>query len=379
MSRASRCLAATLTALSAVALSAGLSAAEEPPVGDASKGFTITDGVAARVNGVPLTRREVFLRVAPSLARAQAQKKLLVAEGRWTEADEKAYLEGRAGLFRQAIATMAVERVALHEADKQKVAVNEDDVDSRVEHALKRAGGPEAFLKKHGMNRAQLAQMVRRQLRIQRARRINSPARVDVRPSELREHYRANADKYVRPESYRLRVITIHRTTIEAATGTQAPREGARDLAETILRQARAAPALFEDLARKHSDDKRTAAAGGLLSSSGGGFVTSDRIAAALRTAAQTTEPGSVSDLIEAEGSYHFLKVEERREAGIASFDEVQGRIRAELRNKLHMAAQRRWIEHLIERAHIVDGLGRPISRDFLLKAAFAEEGGDAG
>jgi peptidyl-prolyl cis-trans isomerase D len=156
---------------------------------------------------------------------------------------------------------------------------------------------------------------------------------------------------------------------IDPETKKEAPKPGAAELAERVAREAKADPARFGELARKHSDDAQSAKSGGLITSGGKEFLAASEMAEPLRLAAAQTEPGSVSDLIESDGSFHVLKVDERRPAGMAPLAEVQDQIELKLRRDLNNKAIRAWIEHLLEGAHIVDWLGRPIDRSLLLRS----------
>jgi len=339
----------------------------------ASSGERATDGVAARVNGDPVTRHEVMGRMAGPMLKAEAERRRIVSEGKWNEEEEEAFNNLKMKLYLQALAMLTVEKAALQEADKLQVAVGEVQVDSRVDRIIQRAGGIKEFTEKYKMTQLDLRRMIRRKLRIQRARTKDSPAPLQVRPADVRQYYEAHAAELARPESFRLRVITIHKTQIDPETRTEVKREGARQLAEEVAKQAKAAPALFEKLAREHSDDERTAAKGGLVSSATGEFVALEEIAEPLRDAVKAASAGGVSDVIDSTGSFHILKVEDRREAGLAAFSEVQRRISAVLEDKLHRDAHRRWIERIVRRAHIVDGRGRPVNVEMLLRMAFEE------
>jgi hypothetical protein len=93
---------------------------------------------------------------------------------------------------------------------------------------------------------------------------------------------------------------------LQISTGPPAAKRSRSDAlaqARKIADQARREPAAFEQLARKHSEDRATRDAGGSL-----GGVKATQVPDAFLDALTTMKPGEVSKVIESEFGYHVLK-----------------------------------------------------------------------
>ena len=109
------------------------------------------------------------------------------------------------------------------------------------------------------------------------------------------------------------------------ALPTAAPtnREAARQEALAILERLRKGEE-FATLAKKESDGPSSARnQGGLMETSPGGYGIP-----AVNQALEALPIGKVSDLVEGQDGFHIVKVEKRRPAGPASFEEVQNDIK---------------------------------------------------
>jgi peptidyl-prolyl cis-trans isomerase D len=142
--------------------------------------------------------------------------------------------------------------------------------------------------------------------------------RTVVSEPELRAAYDADLDLHVTPEQVRASHILL------STEGKD--EEAVRQEAERLLAQVRGG-ADFADLARKHSDDDLSAERGGDLDLFGRG-----RMVPAFEQAAFALEPGQISDLVRSEYGYHIIKVTERREETVRSFEEVRPQLEEELR-----------------------------------------------
>lgn len=88
----------------------------------------------------------------------------------------------------------------------------------------------------------------------------------------------------------------------------------------------------FEELAKEHSLDPGTKDNGGLL-----GFFSRGQMVPQFEEAAFILEPGNISDPVESRFGWHLIKVEERRQKPLPTFDEVKERI---LNSMIHRKAQ---------------------------------------
>ena len=182
-----------------------------------------------------------------------------------------------------------------------------------------------------------------------------------VKPTEeqLREHFEANKPRYRTQPMRSVKLMTIDDSRMPGAeiddralrgyyaqnrarfevrdrirashilfmTEGEAEEELKESEAEAakVLEEVRAG-ADFAARARRYSEDPGTADKGGEL-----GWVTRGQMVPDFEKQAFLLEPGQISDVIKTEYGFHIIKVHERQNAQIQSFEEVKEEIRAEL------------------------------------------------
>ena len=134
-----------------------------------------------------------------------------------------------------------------------------------------------------------------------------------------RQIYAANSEKYERPAQTRARHILLANTGPDAVTKANA-----------LLAQLRGG-ASFEELAKANSTDTGSAARGGDL-----GFFAAGQMVRPFEDAlAKLAKPGDLSEPIESQFGIHIIKLEERREKGRQSFEQVQQQLMAEAKTAI--------------------------------------------
>ncbi len=131
-----------------------------------------------------------------------------------------------------------------------------------------------------------------------------------------RNTYQANASKFEIPAQTRARHILL------AKSGPESLQK-----AKEILTQLRAG-ASFEELAKANSVDPGSAVRGGDL-----GFFEAGKMVPSFDQAlSKLSKPGELSEPIESEFGYHLIRLEERKERGLKSYDEVREQLLAQAR-----------------------------------------------
>ena len=141
-------------------------------------------------------------------------------------------------------------------------------------------------------------------------------ARLAIPAPELHKYYEAHAAEFVRKAQVFLSQILISTEgkTPEQATAAEAK---AKDVAARARKGEK-----FTDLVNAYSDDKETANAGGSLPPREKGMSLQP-----IEDFAFKEKKGSVSDPIRIATGFVVLRIDERYEAGQASFDEVKDQI----------------------------------------------------
>jgi peptidyl-prolyl cis-trans isomerase C len=146
-------------------------------------------------------------------------------------------------------------------------------------------------------------------------------ARREQFESRARELYIVERKKYERPEQVSASHILFDL------------RKHSKDEALALANQARAkiaAGADFNQLAKAISEDPSAASNSGRLDF----FTRADMDAAFAEAAFALKQPGDVSQPVLSQFGWHVIKLEQRRPAGVRSFDEVRNLIMADLRTK---------------------------------------------
>ena len=145
-------------------------------------------------------------------------------------------------------------------------------------------------------------------------------ARISIPEAELRKYYEAHKTEYVRKAQVFLSQILI---STEGKTPEQmaAAETKAKDVAARARRGEK-----FTELVAAYSDDKETANAGGQLPPREKGMSLPQ-----IEDFLFKEKKGSVSDPIKIANGFVILRIDERYEAGQASFDEVREQVQETL------------------------------------------------
>lgn len=145
-------------------------------------------------------------------------------------------------------------------------------------------------------------------------------ARQTVDDAEVRAYYDAHQAEFDSPEAVHARHILIK--TPADAEGAEAEK-GRAELLKLKARLARGEK--FDALAKKYSQGPSAVRGGDL------GWFPKEAMVAPFADAAFALAPGQVSDPVRTEFGWHLIQVEERREAGLMSFEDAAGGIRRQL------------------------------------------------
>lgn len=143
----------------------------------------------------------------------------------------------------------------------------------------------------------------------------NAPSQAALE-AYARNQYQANASKFEVPAQTRARHILL------ANTGPESLQK-----AKSLLSQLRAG-ASFEELAKANSTDRGSAERGGDL-----GFFGPGQMVRPFEDAVNAlVKPGDLSEPVESQFGYHIIRLEERKEKGRQSFEEVRSKLLADAR-----------------------------------------------
>ncbi|HXR57508.1 MAG TPA: SurA N-terminal domain-containing protein [Casimicrobiaceae bacterium] len=150
-------------------------------------------------------------------------------------------------------------------------------------------------------------------------------AQIKVDPAEVRQAYDANAKQYTTSEERRASHILI----AVKKDASDAEKAQAKKKAEEIAAKARANPDSFAQLAKENSQDPGSASQGGDLGSFSRGAMVKP-----FEDAVFGAKVGDIVGPIQTDFGYHVIKVTGITPSHVQSFDEVKGRIEAELKRQ---------------------------------------------
>jgi len=275
--------------------------------------------VAARINGVPITRAQVD-KLAQRMAAAQ-----------------KSSVDA---MKQEALQSLIDIEVIAQQAKVEKIDASAAEVDQRVNELKNRYPTPEAFQQALAGNHATEAELRRdlgRTVLVQKV--LDKHVTVTLPPNAVEEFYKANPDKFQHPAEIRISHIFF-----------KAPPEGDPKVKERAT-EALARVKKGEDfgkLASELSDDPGSKDKGGDL-----GFLAADGLVKEIAAAASSLKPGEVSGVVQSKFGYHIIKVTDTRPAGVTPLADVKSDLQSFLEDQERDKLQQAYVEGLKKQAKI--------------------------
>lgn len=294
----------------------------------------VLDGVAAHVNSHVVTVAEVAELVEP------VNRQL-----RNTYAGDELKAKLRAA-FDDALESLVARYLILDAYEEQEGKIPEWAVDRRIEEIVEETCNGDrsvlmAKLARDRMSFEDLRARVREGIIISVMRSESVTKNVSVSPQAVHDVYVENKARYMRPEMLKLRMIVLDLPADDAEAAR------ARQQAEGAVKRLRAG-ADFGMTAKKMSKGAKAADGGDW-----GWVEPGETLRPELVKVAAGLAPTEISDVIELGEQLYILKVDGRRGAAAAPFDEVQSRIARQLRQKEFERLFRAWIKRLKKTAYI--------------------------
>ncbi len=288
------------------------------------------DGVAAHVNEYTITASDIL-----KTSRALQEK---IANGESPAELNKAY--------RVALDEVIARKLILDDYDNQKeIKIPDSIVEERADSViLDMFNGDRAkllaALANDGMGEDAWRAQIREQIVVSAMRNLRIDTKVDVSPLKVRERYDENPKEYASQPKVRLRMIVI-------AKGGDDAKRVAQQAKVDELQQALKDGGDFGEMARKYSEDSRASDGGDR------GWMERDMLREDLAKVAFSVPVGKASDVVDIGKQFCILKVEDRVDADIVPFEQVQPRIERELRRVESRKLYDAWIARLRKDAYV--------------------------
>ena len=289
----------------------------------------VTDRVVAVVNNDAITLGEVQEAVA---AFRQENR------GRAGDSDED--------LGRQFLTRLIETRLQLQEAEREKVVVDDSEVDEELAERMKRFGTHsqaeiEALIKSQGLSVDAVKRRVRDSVRIGKVVRRKVTLRVSVTEEEIDRYLAQNRDKLETGLTYHARHILV-----TPAGSSEAAWESARIRAE-LIRALLVDGSDFGELARTHSMDASARDGGDL------GTLKRGELAPEIEAQILKLEAGEIAKPYRSQLGYHLFGLETKEVLEGGALQRARQQVRDILFRQKYEARLEAWLKEIRQRAVI--------------------------
>jgi peptidyl-prolyl cis-trans isomerase C len=287
--------------------------------------------VLVKVNGTPITRKEVDRAV-----------KVMLAQNQIVQPDAEITSQAETAALNQ----LTSAELLYQEAAKAKVNDLDKQVAERMAKSKAKFGTDAEYqkaLQELDMTQKEIEDFTRRDILIGNFIEERFAAKAAVSDAEAKSFYNDNLEKYFKkPESARASHILIGAD--EKATPEE--RKKAKEKAEAILKRVKAGGD-FAAIAKAESTCPSSAQGGDL------GDFARGQMVPAFDKAVFSLKPGEVSDVVETQFGYHVIKLTEKHEATTDKFEDVKGKINDYLKKEKIQKEVMEYVEGLRKTAKI--------------------------
>jgi peptidyl-prolyl cis-trans isomerase SurA len=255
-----------------------------------------------------------------------------------------------AELAKQLLPRLIDNRLQLQEADREKVMVEEAEVNEELAERVKSSYGAksiedfERLIKEQGVTMEAVKKRLRDSLRVQKVIRRKVALRVSVTDQEISQYLEENRAKLETGLSYHARHILV---VPEDGAAGDAAWEAARIKAELLFTQLTEAGADFETMARQHSKDASARDGGDL------GTLKRGELSQEIESEILALAPGAVSRPYRSSLGYHVFKLESKDSLEGDGLVRVKQQIREILFREKYETRLDAWLKEIKQRAII--------------------------
>lgn len=289
----------------------------------------VTDRVIAIVNNDAITLNEI----QESVAVFREENR-----GRSTASDEE--------LARQFLTRLIDNRLQLQEADREKIVVEDTEVNDELKERMKRFGATtlaelEAMVKAQGISMDAIRKRVRDSIRVAKVVRRKVTLRISVTEEEVGRYLAENRSKLETDLSYHARHILIT-PTADSDAAWEATRIRI-DLLRTQLLEGTD----FAETARQHSRDASAKDGGDL------GTLKRGELAQDVEAQILALRPGEISKPFRSPLGYHLFRLESKEALEGEGLDRARQQVREILQRQKYEARLETWLKEIKQRAII--------------------------
>ncbi|SDN75159.1 peptidylprolyl isomerase [Bacillus sp. OK048] len=214
------------------------------------------------------------------------------------------------------------EKIVALEAKKQKIIISDAELNGEVDKLKTSYGGEEVFTQMLKANNTSLDDLKADLKNYLTLRKLLEP-QIKITDEELKAYFDQNKDLFGEVEQVKASHILVEDEAI------------AKDIKQKLTDGAD-----FAELAKEYSTDVGSKENGGQL-----GFFPKGTMVTEFEDVAFTLPMNQISDLVKSDYGYHIIKVEEKKEAKEANFDDSKADIKETLMNQKMQSEYSIWLE----------------------------------
>lgn len=217
---------------------------------------------------------------------------------------------------------LIADKIVDSEAKKEKVTITDEELNEEVDKLKESYGGEDVFNQMLESNNTTLDVLKEDLKNYLTIRKLLEP-QIEITDEELQTYFEENKDSFGEAEQVKASHILVE----DEATANE-------------IKQKLADGADFGELAKEYSTDEGTKENGGEL-----GFFAKGTMVTEFDDVAFTLPVNEISDPVKTEYGYHIIKVEEKKEAKEANFDDSKTEIKDTLIEQKLETEYSTWLE----------------------------------
>lgn len=217
---------------------------------------------------------------------------------------------------KEVLDSLITKKIVELEAEKQKINVSEEEIQNEVDKMIEQYGGKEVFrqtLESYGYSEDDIKSDIKINLSIKKL----LESEITITEEEMKNYFEKNNEQ-----------VKVRHILVDS-------KEKAEEVKEKL-----ASGNDFAELAKEYSIDKGTKNQGGELEFFARGIMVKE-----FEDVAFSTEVGKISDPIKTIYGYHIIKVEEKKVAKEANYEESKDKIKDILFKEKLPSAYNTWIQ----------------------------------
>ena len=288
-------------------------------------------GVAVTVNGKDITEADVDAKINAYMERMASQVPPGMAE------------QYKKQMRPQVVESMVMEQLLGEQVKKAGINITDSDVNDKITEIIATQPGMtmesfKAMIVSRGQSFDEVKEQIKKTMGYEKL-----IGNVEVNDAEAKAFYDENKEDFNKPEQVKASHILVK----VDASATPEQKAAAKTKIEGLLKQVKAGGD-FATLAKENSDCPSKERGGDL------GFFDRSTMVKEFANAAFAMKVGEVSGIVETQFGYHIIKVTDRKEGGLTSFDKAKADIVKSLQDKKKSELFKQLIEKIKAQATVV-------------------------